>query len=312
MKLRNPRLIRFVAFLAAFVIRTWMATVRVRVVNLDGRAHPPDADGGSCIYAFWHESLARPRELPRQGSWRVLISKHADGELIAQACRLSGVRRRPRVDDARRRAGRWWSCGIAATGSHLVFTPDGPRGPAGKVQPGMIMLASQVGASDRAASGSASVAAWRARSWDRFAVPWPFSACVCRRGRRSTCRPTSTARGSSDYRRLVEERMLEPPRTPSAGLARRAAQGPHRRLGPDSRVLADSEPDSTPTPSSPAEPVEGRWQDARNEVSRWTDRNCAVLAELLEETTGRAPPRGRPRTSPSRKAWGSTRSTCSA
>lgn len=50
---------------------------------------------------------------------------------------------------------------------------DGPRGPAGSVQPGAEALA-------RAADvpvliGRVRAAGWRARSWDRFLVPWPFA-----------------------------------------------------------------------------------------------------------------------------------------
>ena len=42
MKLRSPWLIRLAAFLAAWLIRFWMATVRKRLIVLDGRDQPAD------------------------------------------------------------------------------------------------------------------------------------------------------------------------------------------------------------------------------------------------------------------------------
>ena len=61
MKLRNPRLIRVMSIVAAVLVRVWMATVRVPVVNRDdGTAHPADADRERYLYAFWHEALLAP------------------------------------------------------------------------------------------------------------------------------------------------------------------------------------------------------------------------------------------------------------
>ena len=84
MKLRDPRLIRAAAFVGASVIRLWMATVRYRVEDRDGAGHPVGLDKGRYLYAFWHESLLVPTRF--RAPLRVLISQHADGELIAQIC----------------------------------------------------------------------------------------------------------------------------------------------------------------------------------------------------------------------------------
>jgi hypothetical protein len=61
---------------------------------------------------------------------------------------------------------------------HLCVTPDGPRGPRRRVQQGLVYLGSRtklpiVGA------GIAFRNPWRTRSWDRFAVPRPYSAAAC-------------------------------------------------------------------------------------------------------------------------------------
>jgi lysophospholipid acyltransferase (LPLAT)-like uncharacterized protein len=58
----------------------------------------------------------------------------------------------------------------------LAFTPDGPRGPAGEVQPGVILAAAATGFPIQPVAVAATKAK-RLRSWDRFLVPLPFS-CV--------------------------------------------------------------------------------------------------------------------------------------
>jgi lysophospholipid acyltransferase (LPLAT)-like uncharacterized protein len=205
MKLRNPWLIRVVAALAARLIKAWMGTVRYRVVNHDGSDHPADADVERFIYAFWHESLLSPVKF--RARVRILISKHADGELIAQAAQRLGF---GVVRGSTTRGGggalvELWDCSKAA---HLVFHPDGPRGPRRKVQPGMVMLASRAGL-PIVPVGVGYSRAWRARSWDRFALPRPFSRIVFVAGESVRVPADADREGLDHYRRLVEERMLQ-------------------------------------------------------------------------------------------------------
>jgi lysophospholipid acyltransferase (LPLAT)-like uncharacterized protein len=61
---------------------------------------------------------------------------------------------------------------------HLGITPDGPRGPRRELQPGLIYLASRTGL-PIVLVGIAFDRPWRARSWDRFALPRPWSLATC-------------------------------------------------------------------------------------------------------------------------------------
>ena len=224
MKLRNPRLIRVVAVFVAVVVRLWMATVRVRVVNGDDAEHPADADRARYIYAFWHEALLAA--VTFKARVRVLISKHADGELIARVCQCLGI---GVVRGSTNRGGvgamvELWDCSRQA---HLVFTPDGPRGPRRKVQPGVIMLASRSGL-PVVPVGVGFSRAWRARSWDRSAVPKLFSTCVCVAGKAIQVPPDVDRDGLEHYRRLVEGSMLDATET-AERLAAGGLRGPHRR-----------------------------------------------------------------------------------
>ena len=185
MKLRSPLAIKIAAALAALLVRLWMATVRARAVSIDGSPHPIDPAISKYIYAFWHESLLAL--LVTRTKVRVLISKHPDGELIAQVCRSLGV---GVIRGSSSRGGHWTLAQArggtealltmiesADDGQHLAITPDGPRGPRRELQPGIIMVSSQAGL-PIVPIGVGYCRAWRAGSWDRFAIPLPFSTVV--------------------------------------------------------------------------------------------------------------------------------------
>jgi lysophospholipid acyltransferase (LPLAT)-like uncharacterized protein len=153
-----------------------MSTVRAK---LDDRAcgpypHPVNPRDQRFIYAFWHESILISTRFHTK--IHVLISQHADGEFIAQVCRHL------RFNTIRGSTTRGGSAALletvkAARNSHIGFTPDGPRGPRRKVQPGVIYLASKTGL-PILSFGVGYVNAWRAKSWDRFAIPKPFSTMM--------------------------------------------------------------------------------------------------------------------------------------
>jgi hypothetical protein len=57
---------------------------------------------------------------------------------------------------------------------NLTITPDGPRGPRRKLAPGAIFVASRLEL-PLVVMGYAYDRPWRFNSWDRFALPRPFS-----------------------------------------------------------------------------------------------------------------------------------------
>ena len=204
MKLRHPTLIRLFAFLASWVIRLWMGTLRNRFASTDGLFHPPDPDLKRFIYAFWHESLLFPVIMKTRAC--VLISQSKDGELIARTCRHLGI------ETARGSETEGGAEGLMellrhSRRCHLAITPDGPRGPRRRVKAGVIRLASCTGL-PILPSGIAYSRAWRMGSWDRFALPKPWSTgyCVVMPAVRVPRRLDRAA--LEHYRKLVEEQLL--------------------------------------------------------------------------------------------------------
>jgi hypothetical protein len=191
MKIRRRWLLKAAGFTAACAVRLWVGTLRYRYrplgPNVDPH-HPECRD--RYIYAFWHENMLLPAYHYGRSDVYVLISQHADGQLIAEVCRHLGFRTvrgsttRGGVEAVRQmlRAGR-------------------------KVQPGLVYLAARTGL-PIVPAGFAYDRPWRARSWDRFAMPRPWSLGTCVTGDPIAVPPDVDREGLEHYRRLVEDALL--------------------------------------------------------------------------------------------------------
>jgi hypothetical protein len=161
------------SFFAAVFIRALRATVRLRFHG-DERVRAWEATGEQFILAFWHRHMLLMPYGYRGRRISVLVSASRDGELIARTVARLGI------DSSRGSTSRGGAAGLrellrkARAGYDLAFTPDGPRGPAGVVQPGVILAAMATGAPIQPVALAASRCR-RLASWDRFVVPLPFS-----------------------------------------------------------------------------------------------------------------------------------------
>jgi lysophospholipid acyltransferase (LPLAT)-like uncharacterized protein len=160
--------------LAAGFIRGLRATVRLRYHRAEGiRAW--EREEKRFILAFWHRHLLFMPYGYRGRRISVLVSQSQDGELIARTVARFGI------DSSRGSTTRGGIAGMrtllrkAAEGYDLAFTPDGPKGPASVVQPGVILAAAATGLPIQPVALAASRCR-RLRSWDRFVVPYPGAA----------------------------------------------------------------------------------------------------------------------------------------
>jgi lysophospholipid acyltransferase (LPLAT)-like uncharacterized protein len=178
MKIRHPVLLRALGFAIAVLVRLWIGTVRYRYRPMGANMDPNGRNlRGRYIYAFWHENLLMPAyHYSRPNIW-VLISQHADGELISEACRRLGFQT-VRGSTTRGGATALRELLHVSARGHLGVTPDGPRGPRRQVQMGLIYLAAKTGL-PIVSVGYGFDGAWRMNSWDRFAVPWPWGRVTC-------------------------------------------------------------------------------------------------------------------------------------
>ena len=130
--------------------------------------------GGRCIYALWHGRLFTLVYSHRGRDVGVLISRHRDGEWIARIVQHLGYRTARGSSTRGGEAGVLEMLALAESGRALAITPDGPRGPACRVKPGLVYLAARTGFPIVPVTAAAD-RAWVFRSWDRFRIPQPFA-----------------------------------------------------------------------------------------------------------------------------------------
>jgi lysophospholipid acyltransferase (LPLAT)-like uncharacterized protein len=177
MKLRDPKSIRRAAAVAAFAVRGLAHSYRFAYRPLTSYVvndRPELLDGANYIYAFWHEHIIMPVSVYARPDTAVLIGQHADGELITQVAERFGM---AVMRGSTTRGGTAAMLRMLRNGwgkRHLAITPDGPRGPRRKCQFGTVYLASRTGL-PIAPVGFGFSRCFRARSWDRFAVPLPLT-----------------------------------------------------------------------------------------------------------------------------------------
>jgi lysophospholipid acyltransferase (LPLAT)-like uncharacterized protein len=186
MKLRHPLLISLAGRLGAWCMRIWHWTLRYRHVSAGPNhgSHPGERPA-RFIFGLWHEDMLvpayrYPRIIPNfrteRPEFHMLISQHADGQLIAQVIQRLGLKV---VAGSSSRGAAAAVLHLIQLGrdNHLGITPDGPRGPRRRVQMGVVFLAARTGL-PIVPLGFGYARAWRTGSWDCMALPRPFSRVI--------------------------------------------------------------------------------------------------------------------------------------
>jgi lysophospholipid acyltransferase (LPLAT)-like uncharacterized protein len=158
------------------LLQIWARTLRVEIDDRAGVLGKPVTE--NYIAALWHNrllliSFALKKFLPqRRGAG--LISASRDGNLVTDLTHRFGF------DVVRGSSSRMGASAILelgnvlASGGDVFITPDGPRGPAYQLSPGVIFLAQKTGKAVVPVNFEYS-SCWRVKSWDRFVVPCPFA-----------------------------------------------------------------------------------------------------------------------------------------
>jgi lysophospholipid acyltransferase (LPLAT)-like uncharacterized protein len=207
MKIRNRTLVRAAGWLGAGVIRSLIGLQSVRLHMLG-----PDVAAGRLqladrfIYSIWHENLLLPAARFGAPDLAVLISSHADGQMLGGLIKAMGMEM---VRGSTTRGGVEAVRQLVrpdVTWRNLAITTDGPRGPRRIVQPGAIYIASRTGMKI-VPVGVGYHRPWRLKSWDRFAVPRPFARARCIAGEPIRVPPNLRTAGLEDYRAIVQAEM---------------------------------------------------------------------------------------------------------
>jgi len=191
------------------LLQLWVRTLRYEIDDRAGVLGKPVDQ--NYIGALWHNRLLIfPFVLRRFFSSRrgaALISASRDGDLLADAIARFGF------DVVRGSSSRLGASAILqltdvlASGRDVVITPDGPRGPAYELGPGIIFLAQKSGAAVLPVNMEYS-SCWRLNSWDRFVLPRPFAKIRVIIGQPHRVRSTNTVDDFEAERLRLQDAMM--------------------------------------------------------------------------------------------------------
>lgn len=167
---RKPRVFGALIYPVARII---CSSLRLRVVGLE----PIETLECGKIFCGWHGHSLIPGNYFRKRGYWVIISHSKDGEMQTSIFRKFGYQ------IIRGSTGRGGvralieAIRVLKNGDSMCITPDGPRGPTGVVQEGVVMMAHKSGCA-LVPVGTYARPAWFAPTWDKYMAPWCFARAV--------------------------------------------------------------------------------------------------------------------------------------
>jgi lysophospholipid acyltransferase (LPLAT)-like uncharacterized protein len=163
----------FIISVGCTLYRLWFRTVHKQITSL-GFKEPS-------LIAFWHQDIfmaigcistySNPNEITalvspsHDGDYLTLILKSLDFQVLRGSSSSGSIQ------------AIWGSLRNLRSGLSLMITPDGPKGPALQIKPGLIILSHLTSRPVRLIHFHYS-GCWRLKSWDQFIIPKPFSQCT--------------------------------------------------------------------------------------------------------------------------------------
>ncbi len=155
----------------ALLYRLWCATLRIK----QHRREYVENSAGKALLCLWHAEMFSVIAVRENMKFCALVSPSRDGEYLARVLRKLGL---ITVSGSSSRGGSQAVQQILRLSDEEKYitciTPDGPRGPALRVKPGIIFMAAHSGLPVIPVRAIARRSK-RFKSWDRFVLPLPFS-----------------------------------------------------------------------------------------------------------------------------------------
>jgi len=204
---RDNMLLFFASLIGPILIFLLGKTLRIKWIG-EENLNPIREGKGRVLYAFWHGRMLILSYSHRWQKIHVLISQHRDGELIASIIERLGF---ATIRGSTTRGGTKAIFEMAkkgVDGYDVAITPDGPKGPRFKVQPGTIYVAQRSGLPILPVTNSAK-SRWTLSSWDGFLIPKPFSKAVIMIGEPIYVSPESTPQELEEKKEELEKKLVE-------------------------------------------------------------------------------------------------------
>ena len=194
-----------ISFLGPLIILLLGKTLKIKWIGEENLQIVREKKG-RVLYAFWHGRMLIFTYSHRRRKIQVLISQHHDGEIIARIIQRLGF---GTVRGSTTKGGLKAIIQMvnkAKAGYDIAITPDGPKGPAFKVQPGVAFIAQRSRIPIIPITNSAEKR-WTLGSWDKFIIPKPFSRVVIIIGKPLYV-PTETSAEEIDLKNSELEKNL--------------------------------------------------------------------------------------------------------
>ncbi|MDO4551613.1 MAG: lysophospholipid acyltransferase family protein [Planctomycetia bacterium] len=209
MRIFIPRTVnRFLGLLGSAFYYRYMSTLDARYWAADPALDPKSFwVDQPYIYVFWHEYILLPVSYFGNCKVATITSEHQDAEIITHLSEFMGFKifRGSSTRGGTKALRNMLK--IGKSGYHLTMMPDGPQGPRRKMSVGTIYMASKLQI-PLIPTGMGFHRPWRATSWDKFAIPRPFS-----RARLIFSPPIHIPKNLKheeleDYAKIVEEALM--------------------------------------------------------------------------------------------------------
>ncbi len=211
-------------------------TLRLQGYTSDPSVDPWKNDRGA-IYCMWHENMLPATFLAPTHGLRVLVSQSRDGDLITRF--IQGFQMEAIRGSSTRGAVRAIREMVRTSSNHsITITPDGPVGPRREFQAGAVYLASRTGL-PLVSLGFALSATWRLPSWDRMAIPKPFSQIVLLVGEAMHVPDDLDSVGLEEYTRRITADMDATEAKAAAIMAGQVAPPMHGETHPANRTMKE-------------------------------------------------------------------------
>jgi len=169
----NTLSLAVVPWCLAMLMRLWFATCRVTIHNeeyLDLEHNPENV----YIATFWHYSFVYVFYFMRKHPAIAMVSASDDGEYIARLAKQFGFSSARGSSNNRGVGALKKLIKVVRSGENCAVVADGSQGPPRVAQAGAVLLASRTGVQMAPLVWSAS-RYFTIKSWDRTAIPKPFS-----------------------------------------------------------------------------------------------------------------------------------------
>lgn len=196
---------QLIALPLALLVRLWGRTLRFEMDPASEAAYR--RTDLPIAFTLWHNRLFLVAEIARRyrGGKPVygLVSASRDGAWLSAFFSAVGIRS---VRGSSSKLGREAATALIDVlkgGNDVGITPDGPRGPCYDLKPGALIVARR-GHALVLLIGAEFRSAWRLKSWDRFALPLPFSRVSIRA---ELFTPEQLSGDRNETARLLGERL---------------------------------------------------------------------------------------------------------